>query len=295
LRIIEELDYYPNHSGKLLKQGRTYAVAVVSSFFQNVFKMDFVNGIEQAVYHTRYQLRQFTTQTGKEVDKCKEILFGKMADAVFAMNVFPDIPFLEKMKKANKPIVLVEDVVPGFAGVTYDNYQAAYEAVKFLAGRGRRKIAISIGQKSFSGHSFVDNRYKGYLDALKDLDLPYSRVLEIPSYDLETGRQLYSIMKNLDDFPDALFCASGDVTAAGFLQAALSGGLGVPDDIAVMGFDDSIIGQSTTLGLTTMRQPVHEMGQAAFQLALDMLEGQDPGAFSRIVTFPPEIIVRQTV
>jgi LacI family transcriptional regulator len=293
LKIIAEMDYYPNHSGKLLKQGRTDAIAVISSFFQNIFKMEFVNGVEQAIYGTRYQLRQYTSQAELECAKSKEILYGKMADAVIALSVLADPAFLEKMKDARKPLVLVEDVVNGYAGVCFDNQAAAYDAVRHLAGKGRRKIAISVGMKAFMGHSFVDDRLKGYFAALRDLGIGYSEIIELHAYDLDSGSAMLKRFAEMSDPPDALFCASGDLTAASFMKAAIGAGMRIPDDIAVIGFDDSIIAQTTTLGLTTIRQPIAEMGKAAFKLAIDMLEG-DEEAYSRIVTFKPEIVVRES-
>jgi DNA-binding LacI/PurR family transcriptional regulator len=294
LRIIEETDYYPNQSGKTLKQGRTDAIAIISSYFQNLFKMDFVNGVEQAIFPTKYELRHYYAQSGTEGNRCKEILFGKMADAVLAMNFLPETEYLEKMHKARKPIVLVEDTVKGFAGVRLDNFAASSLAVDYLLKRGRKRIAIILAMKAYMGHSFLDERLRGYIAALRERQLEYSEIIEIPDYSLESGHAIYHRLQEKSPRPDALYCASGDITAAGFLQEAIAHGMQVPDDIAVMGFDDSIIAQTTTLGLTTVRQPVQEMGRAAFQLAVDMIEGADPQASSRIITFQPEIIVRQS-
>jgi LacI family transcriptional regulator len=293
LKIIAEMDYYPNHSGKLLKQGRTDAIAVISSFFQNIFKMELVNGVEQAIYGTKYQLRQYTAAAELECSKSKEILYGKMADAVIALSVLAEPGFLEKMRVARKPLVLVEDVVKGYAGVCFDNQAAAYDAVKYLAGKGRRKIAISVGMKAFMGHSFVDERLKGYFAALRDLGIEYSEIIELADYGMDSGTAILKRVGEMPNRPDALFCASGDLTAACFMKAATASGMRVPDDVAVIGFDDSIIAQTTTLGLTTIRQPIAEMGKAAFKLAIEMLEG-DEEAYSRIVTFKPEIVVRES-
>jgi LacI family transcriptional regulator len=293
LRIIEEMDYYPNHSGKLLKQGRTDAVAVISSYFQNIYKMEFVNGVEQAIHGTKYQLRQYYADLGHETDKAKEILYGMMADAVIALSVLAPAAFMEKMRAARKPLVLVEDVVPGHAGVTFDNYGASYEAVKYFAERGRKRIAISLAMKAYLGHCFVDQRLKGYFAALRDLDLEYSEIIELPGYTLGSGQIIYDRVKAMDRPPDALFCASGDLTAASFMKVALAGGMKIPGDIAVMGFDDSIIAQSTTLGLSTIRQPIVEMGQAALNLAVAMIEGEAE-AYSRIIEFKPTIIERES-
>jgi DNA-binding LacI/PurR family transcriptional regulator len=293
LKIAEELDYYPNHSGKLLKQGKTDAIAVLSSYFQNIYKMEIVNGIEDRSFNTKYQIRQFLSLVGNETAKCKEILFGKMADVVLLLSSLPDREFMEKMRKARKPVVLVEETIQGYAGVAYDNYAATYQAVEYLAKTGRQRIAISLGLKAYMGHRFVDDRLKGYIAALRDLGLSYSQIIDVPDYTLESGRGLFEHFSG-SSVPDAMLCASGDITAAGFLQEALARGVRVPDDIAVVGFDDSIIARATTPGLTTVRQPVHEMGKAATDLAIAILEETDPDAQSRIIEFKPEIVVRQT-
>lgn len=293
LKIAEDLDYYPNHSGQLLKAGRTNAIAALSSYFQNIFKMELIGGMEQGIFGSKYQLRQFLSEQGLEAAKAKEILFSKMADAVVLMSYLPSHTFMEKMRKARKPVVLVEETIPGHPGVDYDNFQASYKTIEYLAGKGRRKIAISLGLKAYMGHRFVDDRLKGYIAALRDLDLSYSRIIEVPSYTLDSGRGILESL-NASDMPDALFCASGDLTAAGFLQVALAKGIRVPDDLAVIGFDDSIIAQSTTIGLTTVRQPVREMGKAALDIAMAILDEDSPAAWERTVKFNPEIVVRQT-
>ncbi len=293
LRIIEEMDYYPNHSGKLLKQGRTDAVAFLSAFFQNLYKMDLVTGVERAILGTPYQLREFhADQAGLEA-KAKEILYGKMSDAVIALGYVARAEFLEKLKAARKPLVLVEDVVPGYAGVTFDNRGAARTAVRHLADAGRRKIALALGVTAFKGHRFADDRLAGYREALKELGLGYSLVIDLPEYTLESGKSIYARIAEGGERPDAVFCASGDVTAAGFMKEAIKRGMRVPDDVAVMGFDDSIIAQTTTLGLTSIRQPAYEIGQAALRLALSMVDG-DEEAYGKIVEFPPELIVRES-
>lgn len=293
LRIVEEMEYFPNQSGKLLKQGRTDAVAVLSSYFQNIFKMEFMNGVERAVSGTKFQLRQFYAETGREQLKCKEILYGKMADAVIALSILATKDFMKRMKAAHKPVVLVEDVVEGFPGVTFDNYGAAYKAVEYLAAAGRRRIAISLALTAYRGHRFVDERLRGYTAALRDLGLEYSEIVELPEYSIESGASILRRLREKGGLPDAVFCASGDITAAGFLKEAALQGVKIPDDIAVMGFDDSIIAQSTTLGLTTIRQPVFEMGEAALELAFALIDS-DTSAWPTVVEFKPEIVVRSS-
>lgn len=293
LKIVEEMDYYPNHSGKLLKRGRTDSIAVLSSYFQNIVKMEFVNGVEQAIYGSPFQLRLFYAESGREPEKCKEILFGQMADAVIALSILPDRPFLDKMKAAGKPVILVEDTVEGFAGVGFDNYGAARRAVGYLAGTGKRRIALCLGLEAYKGHCFVEDRHRGYVDELASLGLEYSRVFELSDYSLESGRAVAARFLAEQQKPEAIFFASGDITAAGFVQGCAEKGISIPGDVAVMGFDDNIIAQSSSVGLSTVRQPVRAMGMEALRLAVAILGGEG-GADSRIVRLGPELVIRAT-
>jgi DNA-binding LacI/PurR family transcriptional regulator len=294
LRVVEEMDYFPNHSGRLLKQGRTDAVAVLSSYFQSISMMEFLGGIEHAIFGTRYQLRRFYSDNGKQAQKAREILYGQMADAVVALGCQPDEKFLTKLRLAKQPLVLVEDVVPGHCGVAFDNDAAGRMAVEYFAGRGRRRIAIVTGATVYKGHAFVDDRLAGYRAGVAAAGLDFEAVVDLPDYYIENGRAVISQYLAMKPRPDAMFFASGDLTAAGFLQAAQAAGVRIPDDVAVMGFDDSIIARSTTLGLSSVRQPLLEMGRAAYELAAACAEGEDPDAFTRMVTFKPEIIERQS-
>jgi DNA-binding LacI/PurR family transcriptional regulator len=294
LRVIEEMDYVPNYTGKLLKQGRTDAVAVLSSYFQNIFMMEFVDGIERAIVGTKYQLRRFYSEKGKQGEKAREILYGSMADAVISMSFRPDDALLAKMRTAKQPLILVEDVVEGHAGIAYDNFAAGRQVVDYFASRGRRRIAIVVGATTYGGHSFSDDRLAGYRAALAPAGLDYEAVIDLPDYNIEDGRSVITRFLSMNPRPDALFFASGDLTAAGFLQAAIAAGLRIPDDVAVMGFDDSIIARSTTLGLSSVHQPILEMGRAAFELASLCISGEDPDAFTRIITFQPAITERES-
>jgi len=294
LRVIEEMDYVPNHTGKLLKQGRTDAVAVLSSYFQNIFMMEFVDGLERAIVGTSYQLRRFYSEKGKQAEKAREILYGGMADAVVSMSFRPDEALLSKVRKAKQPLVLVEDVVQGHSGITFDNFEAGRMVVDYFVSKGRRRIAIVVGATEYAGHSFSDDRLAGYRAALVPAGLEYEAVIDLPDYNIEDGRAVIHRFLEMNPRPDALFFASGDLTAAGFLQTAKAAGVRIPDDVAVIGFDDSIIARSTTLGLSSVHQPILEMGRAAFELASACIGGEDSDAFTRIITFQPAITERES-
>ena len=294
LKIVEKMDYFPNISGKLLKQGRTDTIAVLSSYFHGIFKMDFMTGVESAVYGSSYRLGQFYAEQGNESLKLKEILLGIMADAVICISIKPDMAILEKLRAAGKHIILVEETATGFPGISFDNYSAARLAVSHLKNSGRKRIALSIAElKSYGSYKFVSERLRGYKSAIKDFNLEYSEIVEIPSYSYDYGRTVLDRLMEKGPLPDAIFFASGDLTAAGFMKEAQIRGIKIPQDIAVIGFDDSIIAQVTTPGLTTIRQPGFEMGKTALKLAVSILENKETDA-SKIIEFKPQLVIRES-
>lgn len=296
LKIIEEMDYYPNNSGRLLKQGRTNNIAVLSSYFHGIFKMELVNGVETAIYNTPYRLSQFYTESGKEPEKCKEILLGKMADAAMVICMKPEQRYMQKMRSSGKHIILIEDTLDGFPGVRFDNFEGAYSAVKYLASTGRKKIGISVSNLQENViHSFVDDRLSGYKAALKDSGLAFNKdyVLITPTYTYEFGIETYRRYKESGLKLDAIFFASGDLCAAAFLKEAQKDGINIPDDIAIVGFDNSIIAAVTSPGLTTIRQPAGDMGKKACEMAVSLLNGSDQFK-EQVITFKPELIKRES-
>jgi DNA-binding LacI/PurR family transcriptional regulator len=169
-------------------------------------------------------------------------------------------------------------------------------ATEYLIKSGRKKIAFSIAEfKMYSGHQNVDERLKGYKKALKDNGIEFNKdmVVELPTYNIETGRGIFTTLKDNKIKYDAVFCASGDLTAAGFLKEAAANKVKVPDNIAVVGYDDTIIASATSPGLTTIMQPAFQMGQAACRLAISLIE-QKSGDNNRIIVFNPELIKRES-
>lgn len=293
-KIMKEYDYFPNLSGKNLRQGKTNTIALLSSFFHGLFKMDFTYGIESVIINSQYKFNQYYANAGEEIIKCKEILFGKIADIVITLSVIPNLDLLHKIRAAEKHIILVEDTLEGFPGIAFNNYKAAYNATEYLIKKGRKKIAFSIADlKIFSGHNNVDERVRGYKDALKHYGITFHNELfiELPTYSFEIGKTIYDKLKGKNY--DALFCASGDLTAAGFLKQAIKNSIKIPDDIALIGFDDSIIASITTPALTTIKQPAFEMGKAACNLAISLLENKVE-VKNKIITFEPELVIRES-
>ena len=173
--------------------------------------------------------------------------------------------------------------------ITYDDQQGAYQAVNHLIEDGRQAIAMLSGP--IDSHS-VSERMIGYQRALIDRGLPYHpRLVWIGDWEVGSGKQLTADLLKSSGRPDAIF-AQNDIMAFGAIQAIREAGLRVPEDIAVIGFDNTFFCECTFPKLTSVAPPFAAMGQAALKaaLALQKHEPVDPS----IICIPCTLALRET-
>ena len=171
--------------------------------------------------------------------------------------------------------------------IDVDNQQGAYNAVSHLISQGYRRIGTITGsQMTIAGIA----RYQGYLNALRDHGLsPDKSLVMIGNFSEFSG---FNGMQNLlPHQPDAVFAAS-DTMALGALHAIKRAGLCVPDDIALVGFDDIKTASITNPALTTIRQPIKKTGETAVSLLLELLSNDHPQPQQKILG--TELIIRES-
>jgi LacI family transcriptional regulator len=270
-RIVQkakQLNYRPNSFARALVSGKTNRIAVVMPGFTSLFGMAVLESVERCAVKLDYEVNAFSNEG--ERDAFKTIIDEGKADAVIAigMNTKPEIE--ELYDKASVPFVLVEGHgAQESKTVEIDNEKAAFDAVTYLALKKRKRIAIAYGAVDMAlSQSY---RIKGYRAALKKAGLEYDPKLAIKldKYTFDNGSMAFEALSGRRI--DALFCAAGDMVAAGFIIAARAHDLRVPEDIAVIGFDD--IAAAVAIDLTTVRQPLQEMGEIAFGKVSSMLGG----------------------
>ncbi len=173
--------------------------------------------------------------------------------------------------------------------VNYDDQQGAYQAVSHLIESGRHTIAMISGP--VTSHS-ASERMVGYQRALIAHGLPFHpKYVWIGEWDAATGRSLTHDLLNLDDRPDAIF-AQSDTLACGALLAVHQAGLRVPEDIAIVSFDNTVLAQHAFPALTSVDPPFREMGKAAFAQADRLIEGIPPIASE--IRIPCSLRVRES-
>jgi DNA-binding LacI/PurR family transcriptional regulator len=280
---ISELGYVPNLAARALVTRRTDTVALVVAegeerLFEEPFFARAVRGISSAVAASGRQL-VLALSEGRPLER---YLTPQHVDGVLLLSVRADDPLPRQLRDTGLPVVLGGRPADGLdvPHVDVDNTGGARAAVAHLQATGRRRIATVTGPLDMVA---AQDRLAGYRAALGGAE-----ALEATGDFTEAGgyRAVRELLTRSPDV-DAVF-AAGDSMAVGALRALREAGRSVPGDVAVVGFDDSPLAGVTDPPLTTVRQPVEELGRAMAELLVALLTGGDPA--SRVL--PTELVVR---
>ncbi len=293
-RAIEELGYVPNRAARTLVTNRTDSIALVVSesgerFFAEPFFAGIVRAISAELAGTGLQLLLAIAQSAEERQRLERHLTRQHVDGVLLVSLHGDDPLPRRLEEQGMPTVLGGRPT-GPEPVSYvdaDNRGGARTAVSYLASKGRRHIGTVAGPRDMA---VGIDRLEGYFDGLRAAGLPVDeRYVAYGDFSQDSGaagaRELLGRCTDLD----AVFAAS-DPMAVGALRELHAAGLRVPDDIALVGFDDSPVALHTDPPLTTLHQPVDEMGRAMVELLLARIRG---GEVPRPrITLGTELVVR---
>ncbi|MCQ9130054.1 MULTISPECIES: LacI family DNA-binding transcriptional regulator [Streptomyces] len=295
-RAIEELGYVPNLAARSLAGRRADAVALVLTepdwrLFAEPFFSEIVGSLGDALADTGMQLMLTLVRSDDERRRFLEYARGGRVDGVLLMSVHAGDPLPDMLAEARVPTVMLGRR-SGDEYVSYvdaDNVGGARSAVSHLLSRGRTVIATVTGPLDMYA---ARCRLRGYQDALAVAGLKGTPSLVAESdFTQDGGRRAMSGLLERHPEIDGVLAAS-DTTAAGALQALRAAGRRVPDDVAVIGFDDFPLAQRTEPRLTTVRQPLEEMGRAMIRLLLEDMD--EPSVAYRHVILRTELAVRES-
>jgi DNA-binding LacI/PurR family transcriptional regulator len=294
-RAVAKLGYVPNRAARSLVTRRADSVALVVSepharFFSEPFFAGMVRGVSGALAGTGVQLLLLIAQD-LDRGRLERYVVGGHVDGVLLASVHGDDPLPATLERAGVPAVLVGRPA-GVNGarasyVDADNRGGARAAVAHLASRGRRRIATVTGPLDMGVGL---DRLDGYRDGLAAAGLAADPGLVEPGdFTEEAGAAATARLLERPGRPvDAIFAAS-DLMAAGALRALRAAGRRVPEDVAVVGFEDSAVARYAQPPLTTVRQPIEEMGRQATRLLLATVAGEAGGMHLVLDT---ELVVR---
>ncbi len=291
LEIAKQLNYQPNASAKGLAKQKTETVGVIVPDISTPFYAELVRGVEGEVSTHGYHLILCTT-TGKP---SREELYFQLfrtqrVDGIIIMTPRGDDCVIHQIHAEGFPIVVVDrDVAIGddIVEVLVDNFHGSIAAMEHLLNLGYKRIGFINGVPTLPASQ---ERLRGYRLALQEHDItPRDEWLCTANFREDGGYQCMHRLLNADPSLDAVFVGS-DLMALGAIKALREEGKRVPDDIAIVGFDDIPLAPTFDPPLTTVRQPMAKMGAMAARLLFQLINGEE--LLERKVILQTELVIR---
>ena len=295
--VAKRLNYRPHSYAQRLASKRTNTISAIIPFFTNYFFVQVLQGIQDKALELGFDLILYGVNNTTQADYYlrRSLLRGHVDGVLYFSMDLPET-YVTKFKELHVPMVLVDAYHAEFDSFRVKNKEGAMDATRHLISLGHHNIAMI--NASLETHP-ARERLSGFRAAMEEAGIPYSsdrvyvsRIGKQDGFNKEAGaasmREL--VMRNTErDRVTAVFIAS-DVQAMGALDAAREFGVRVPEDIAIVSFDDIELAQHAQL--TTMRQPMYEIGTLALQRLLHRM--REPDTTTSLTTFLPTLIVRHS-
>jgi LacI family transcriptional regulator len=293
--VIAELGFVRNDAARQLRAGRSRSIGLVVPDAGNPFFADVARGAEaRAVDDQLSVLLGNSDEDPSREDNYLDLFREQRVNGVLITPASDDLGKLARVQAAGTPVVLVDHEVPGsaFCSVSVDDDEGGFLAAQHLLQLGRRRLAFVGGPGSIAQ---VAHRLRGAQRAVGGVPGAALEVIRMPALTVLHGRAAGEEIaaRAEGERPDAIFAAN-DLLAVGLLQAlTMFRSLRVPEDIALVGYDDIDFATATVVPLTSVRQPAQLIGRTAVELLLRSINDPD-GDYDRRVRFRPELIVRQS-
>lgn len=287
--VIDQLGYSSSLVARSLRSSRTGVIGILVADFEP-FSAEVLKGLSAEAAGSGYELLAwsgYSGHAGREGWEKRSLnqLAGTLIDG--AVVVTPTVVDAD----AGIPVVAVDPHTgpSGLPMIDSDNFHGALLATGHLIGLGHRRIAFLAGRP---GLQSAEERERGYREALETAGISFDpELIRIGGYREETADGAARELLTLPDRPTAVFAAN-DITAIRTMKVAVDLGLDVPTDLSVVGFDNVPESVLADPPLTTITQPLHEMGAEAFRLLLTLLRGEEPAQTH--VRMPTELVVRRS-
>ncbi|WP_424447058.1 LacI family DNA-binding transcriptional regulator [Microbacterium arborescens] len=294
-QAIADLGFVRNDAARQLRAGRSRSIGLVVLDIGNPFFAEVARGAEARAAESGMTVLLSTSDEKPERESAHLDLFREQrVNGVLVTPAGDDLDRLRGLQAAGVPVVLVDREVPDdvFASVSVDDVEGGYLAVSHLLARGRRRIAFVRGPVSIRQ---VADRLEGAKRAVAEVAGARLEEIPVPALSVLHGRAAGEQLRErtCEHRVDAVFTAN-DLLAVGVLQAfSVLGRVRVPDEVALIGYDDIDFASATVVPLSSIRQPAHEIGYRAVDLLLRGLD-EPAGEHERRVRFRPELVVRES-
>lgn len=294
-KLAEERGYRPNAIASSLRTNRSHTIGIMVSWINRPFISSLISGVEKAAREAGYHVVISQSYDRPDLEKGNlQALYDSRISALIvslAMGT-TDYAHFDLFTNNGIPVVFV-DRVPTIANVHkvhINNFNAAFEATEHLIQQGCRRIAHFGGARH---QNIYEDRRSGYIAALKknNLDVDESLIIQFTSLSAEEGTRLAEQVLSMRNRPDGIFCAN-DTAAVSAIQYAKSKGIHIPQELAIIGFNNDPICEIIDPSLSSVDHPAVEMGEAAIHQALAMLNGEIGTESASRVTLETHVVVR---
>ena len=283
----QALGYEPNPWAKSLRTHRAMMIGLVIPRLSDVVLAQMFEAAQLRALERGYQTVIASAQTdGSYGTSIKGLVDGRTDGLVLATAALDD-PMLAEISSLGLPFVLLNRSSGGYPSVCGDDELGGYLATRHLISQGHRRIAHLAGSPDSSTGKY---RAEGYRRALAEAGIALDhRLLRFGNIDIASSRAGAEAILALPDRPDAVF-AFTDLAALATMAVARDRSLRIPDDVAIVGYNDSDISALLPIPLTSIHLPLPEMGRLAVDLLMQLLSGQT----AKSIRMPPELVVRQS-
>lgn len=291
---VVELGYVPNRLARSLRSKRTHTLALVLTDITNPFFTTVARGVEDTASDAGYTVIFCNTdESDSEEKKYLQVLLQQQVDGILLVPARSTPDSIDLIRKQKTPVVVLDRrLTPDVAvdTVRCENEVGAYQLVRLLVDLGHQRIAILSGPL---GVSTAEDRLAGYRRAMREAGFTDEAQWVIyGSFNQASGYEMMRQLLDINPRPTGIFTAN-NLIGIGALHAAQEAGLRVPEDLAMVGFDDLPPTLLTSPFFTVAAQPAYEMGQRATQLLLARLT-TDAALPCQEIVLPTELIVRQS-
>jgi LacI family transcriptional regulator len=293
LKIAKDLNYYPNVIARGLATKKSNSIGVIVPNLASSFIVRVLQGIKSTNRDIEYTVQLFDTVGQKETETQ---LFQRLArerriDGVILISSTVTEEELNVFREESVPSIIVARKCDNLDSVYVNNEQGAMDATDYLIGKGHINIACVTTSKQGIPS---DERVLGYKASLSQHNIAFrpELIFEVEDDGITNGIEVFHRMNAVNPRITAAFVPAGDMVAIGVIKEAKKKGVKVPDDFAIVGFDDIPAAEVIEPSLTTVRQPKLEMGDYAINMIVDKIEGRETGIKHK--ELPTKFIIRES-
>jgi len=292
MKLAAQMGYVPSASARALSNGRSNCLGLLVPTLTWPWILEVLRGVAAEIESSGYSLILYTTAEGEESERAfmSQVVPAGAVDGLALVIPLGMLDYVERLAKGGLPVVVVDDRghYPDLPTVATTNVEGGRTATRHLIEQGRQRIAMLNGPHDFGCNR---ERLEGYKSALQEAGLPFDPRHVTDSDFKETGgASAMSTLLEADPRLDAVFVAN-DIMAFGAMRALRSAGRRIPDDVAVVGFDDVPASAMTHPPLTTIRQPLYEMGRTAASMVMAAIRGEP---IAQRIELPTSLVIRES-